>query len=110
MTAMKSRSRCPACGRRETRSTQANRRYWQLLSEASEKLRPAGVAYSVDQFHAYYKLRFLGGIDFALPNGQTLTEPNSTADLEPEDFAVYMQQVETDLAQRGVWLEQEIAA
>ncbi len=97
-------SRCPACGRKETRSTQANRRYWSLLTAASEKLRPGGQQYGVEAFHIYYKTRFLGAEEVMLPNHEIAVVTNSSADLEPEDFAVYMEQVEADLAERGVYL------
>jgi len=44
--------------------------------------------------------------DFQLPNGKTLVIPESSADLESEDFAVYVTQVEAALAERGVFLSE----
>lgn len=56
--------------------------YWSLLYLIAEKLRPGGVAYSAEQFHTYYKSRFLGCDDIPMPNGKTLTIPRSTASLD----------------------------
>lgn len=97
--------RCPACGRRNRRSNPANSRYWLLLHVAAAKLKPGGQTYSAEQFHIYYKSRFLGCVDFSLPNGKVLAIPKSSADLDVSEFAEYMQQVETDLADRDVFLE-----
>lgn len=97
--------RCPSCHRRLTRSSDANRRYWALLHLVADKLRPGGIAYSADQFHAYYKSRFLGCDDVKLPNGKTLTIPRSTAGLDVAEFSEYLDAVQADAAARGVWLE-----
>ena len=97
--------RCPTCGRREKRSNPANARYWLLLHLIASKLRPDGNTYSADAFHVYYKSRFLGCDDVALPNGRTLTIPRSTAQLESAEFANYAAQVEADAAERGVYLD-----
>lgn len=63
-----------------------------------------GVRYSADQFHMYYKSRFLGCVDVRLPNGSTLTVPRSTADLPADEFSLYLDQVQADAAERGVYL------
>lgn len=97
--------RCPTCGRRNRRSNPANARYWLLLHLAAAKLKPGGQTYSAEQFHIYYKSRFLGADDFTLPNGKTIPIVKSSADLDVTEFAEYMQQVETDLAERNVFLE-----
>ena len=101
--------RCPACGRRERRSNPANARYWLLLHTIAAKLRPGGKTYSAAQMHIYYKSRFLGCDDVALPNGKVLTIPRSTAQLESTEFAEYVTQVEADAAERGVYLDMEVA-
>jgi hypothetical protein len=101
---MTSPSRCPTCGRRHKRSNPANARLWALYGALSSKLRPDGKTYSPEQFHLYYKTRFLGATDQLLPNGVTLVIPNSTADLDVAEFSDYMDAVEADAAERGVYL------
>lgn len=96
-----SRGRCPACGRREKRSSVANARYWKLLTEASEKLRPQ---YGVKAYHVYYATKFIGANDLLLPNGKIHIEPESTSDLDTDEFSAYMTAVEADLGERGVFL------
>ncbi len=98
-------SRCPSCGRRNRRSNPANQRLWLLYHLAAAKLHPGGASYSAEQFHIYYKSRFLGCVDFALPSGKVIAIPKSTADLDTEAFNEYMAQVEADLAERDVFLE-----
>ena len=61
---------------------------------------------TAEQFHIYYKSRFLGCVDFPLPNGKVLAIPKSTADLDVSEFAEYMEQVEADLAERDVYLDE----
>ena len=94
--------RCPTCGRKHRRSNPANARYWALLHECAAKL--ADGKYSAEQFHTYYKSRFLGCDDVPMPNGKTLTIPRSTANLDVPEFSEYMDKVEADAAQRGVFL------
>lgn len=97
--------RCPTCRRRMKRSSEANRRYWMLLHLLSEKLTPNGVTFSAEQFHLYYKSRFLGAQDVILPNGKTMLVVESSADLDTGAFSDYMTQVEADANERGVFLE-----
>lgn len=96
--------RCPTCHRRIRRSSDANARYWALLHEIAAKLRPHGQSFSVDQYHAYYKTRFLGADDVALPNGEVLTIPRSSAELDASEFSDYLDRVEADAAERGVFM------
>lgn len=96
--------RCPTCGKRERRSVDANRRYWLLLHKIAAKV--AGGKYSADTLHVYYKSRFLGCDDVEMPNGKTLTIPRSTADQESPEFAEYVDKVEADAADRGVYLDE----
>lgn len=98
--------RCHACGRRYKRSTESNRRLWLLYHLAASKLHPGGNTYSAEQFHIYYKSRFLGCVDFPLPNGKVLAIPKSTADLDVSEFNDFMSQVEADLAERDVYLDE----
>lgn len=63
-----------------------------------------GQHYSAEAFHKYYASRFLGCTDFALPNGEVLTIPRSTADLDVAEFGDYFDRVQADCAERGVYL------
>jgi hypothetical protein len=71
----------------------------------SDKLRPDGKVYSPKQYHLYAKSRFLGSTDQELPGGKVMTIPNSSADLDVEEFSVFMEQVEALAAEHGVYLE-----
>lgn len=97
--------RCPTCKRRMRRSSEANRRYWMLLHLLSDKLKPNGQTFSAEQFHLYYKSRFLGARDEPLPNGKTLLVVESSADMDTAEFSEYMTKVEADANERGVFLE-----
>ncbi len=103
---MRKPARCPACGRREKRSSEANRRYWKLVSALSETLKPDGAAYGINAWHLWLKSRFLGCEDVKLPNGATIAEPHSSADLDPEEFSNYMTAVEAWAAERGCYLDE----
>src|SRR5574337_1463668 len=96
------RGRCPTCGRRETRSTEANAFYWALLHEIADRLRPQRQTYSADQWHTYFKTRLLGADEMTLPNGKTLLLPHSTADLDTSLFADYVSQVQAWAADHDV--------
>lgn len=69
----------------------------------SDKLEPTR---SPETYHLYCKKRFLGAKDHDLPNGETLTIPNSTADLDTDEFNEYMEQVEALAAEHGVYLDE----
>jgi hypothetical protein len=98
------RKRCPACGRLEKRSTQANARYWMLMHMIADNVKPEGKSYSVEAWHSYWKSKLLGCDEFTMPNGKTMVIPKSSADLEPGEFADYQTQVEAWAAERGVYL------
>lgn len=99
-------NRCPTCGRRNKRRNPQNAVYWALLHMLAEQLRPGGVTYSAEQFHTYYKSRFLGCDDIPMPNGKTLTIPRSTANLDVAEFSDYFDAVQADAAERGVHLSE----
>jgi hypothetical protein len=103
-------TRCPACGRREKRSSEANRRYWALVALVAENVKPGGNAFSIDQWHKWVKSKWLGCTDTRLPNGATLTEPNSSADLEPAEFSDFMTAFEAWAAEHGVYLPEAVSA
>lgn len=104
---MTSLGRCPACGRREKRSNEANRRYWLIVSALAESLHPGGATYGITAWHHWLKSRFLGAEDVALPNGANLVVPHSTADLSTDEFSDFMTQVEAWAAEHGVFLPDE---
>lgn len=91
--------RCPTCHRLKKRSNPSNARYWLLLHLISDGVRPKGEdgeprSYSPEAFHAYFKLRYIGADEMKLPNGKTINVPKSSAELDTEEFATYMAQVE----------------
>jgi len=95
--------RCPQCHRRYKRSNPQNAILWALyhLMAAREW---NGQTFNADQFHVYYKSRFLGCDDMTLPNGKTVTIPRSTANLDVAEFAEFFDKVQADCAERGVFL------
>lgn len=105
-----SRERCPTCGSTKKRSSEANRRYWALLHEISDKLLTKDeegnntVRHSADVWHLYFKQRFLGSNDITLPNRKVITQPNSSADLEVAEFSDYMDKVQAWAAEHNVHL------
>lgn len=96
--------RCPACGRKEIRSSEANRRYWALLHEIAEKVKPEGKEYSAETWHTYFKQKLLGNIEVNLPNGKTIQVPQTTTALDTSQFHEFSTQVEVWAANRGVTL------
>jgi hypothetical protein len=81
---------------------------WLLYHLAASKLK-TDEPYSAEQFHYYYRSRFLGCDDVRIPNGKVLTIPRSTAGLDVDEFNAYMTAVEADLAERDVYLEEMTA-
>lgn len=101
---MKTATHCPTCRRPIRRNSRQNALLWALYSRMSDRVW-GGKHYTPEQFHLYYKMRFLGADDVRLPNGQVLTIPRSTADLSVDEFSEYFSAVEADAAERGVYLE-----
>jgi hypothetical protein len=95
---------CPTCGRKRTRSSEQNRRYFALINEISDKLRPQEIQHSPEVWHVYFRQRFLGSKDVILPNGKTLLIPTSTSGLPVDEFNAYMMEVEVWAAEHGVYL------
>lgn len=102
--------RCPTCKRLKRRSNEANRRYWLLVHLIAEKLRPQGQAFSAENFHIYFKMRYLGADEMKLPNGKVAQIPKSTADLDKDAFNEFMARVEEFGMTHNVFLEDEIGA
>jgi hypothetical protein len=101
---MKTAQRCPACGRKQKRSNEANRFYWLLLHAIADKIKPNGEQYSVETWHHWAKMRFLGAEEIKMPNGKTLILPHSSADLDKGEFHEYVTQLEQWAAEHDVWL------
>ena len=98
-------NRCPTCGRVPRRSTEANKRYWALLAELSEKYKPKNIQYSRQTWHIYFRERFLEANEIKLPNGKTRVIARSTTDLDKTEFSEYLDKVQVWCAKQGVWLE-----
>ena len=99
------KNRCQTCNQLHKRTHPQNALYWTLLHIAAAKLKPSGVSYSAESYHMYYKSKFLGCDDVAMPNGKVVVVPRSTASLDVAEFSDFYTQVEADLAERGVYLE-----
>jgi len=76
------------------------------MHKAASSLKPQGVQYSPETFHIYYKMRFLGADDVKLPSGKVVVVPKSSAELDKGEFHAYVEQVEADLNERGVYLDE----
>ena len=96
--------RCPACGRKEIRSSEANRRYWALLHLIAERVKPEGVEYSAETWHLYFKQKILGNVETKLPNGKIIQVPQTTTVLDTSQFHDFSEQVQAWAANRGVFL------
>ena len=84
-----------------TRSSEQNRRYWSLLTEISEQLKPDGKHYSPETWHRYFKTKFLG-MDVIVVDGEpTLIEKSTTKEDVP-NFGDYMTQIEAWGSEHGV--------
>lgn len=97
--------RCPTCRRLHKRSHPQNAMLWALYHELAARTWN-GQKFSAEQFHTYYKSRFLGCDDIPMPNGKTLTIPRSTASLDVAEFSDYFDAVQADAAERGVHLSE----
>jgi hypothetical protein len=102
--------RCPTCKRVKKRSNESNRRYWLLLHVIADKLKPEGKQFSAESWHLYFKQRYLGCDDIALPNGKVIVRPRSSAELDKQEFAEYMYAVEAWANEHDVYLDEEVAA
>jgi hypothetical protein len=101
----KHKDRCPTCGRRNRRSNPQNALYWVLLHLAAARTW-SGQTYSADQFHLYYRSKYLGCDDVTIPGGKVMSIPRSTAALDVAEFSEYYGKVEADLAERDVYLHE----
>jgi hypothetical protein len=98
---------CHTCGRRKPRSVQQNRRYFELLTLASEKL-----GHNKDIWHEYFKQKFLPcriikiGMEEKLipyPTHDLPMHPDINNPNKP-NWETYTLCVESFLAEHGVYL------
>lgn len=86
---------------KSTRSLEANARYWVILTEISEQLRPDGREYSPETWHRFFKAKFLGK-DTVVIDGEVLLIERSTAKLKTRVFSDYTLQCEVYGVEHGV--------
>ena len=79
---------------KQKRSLQALRYYWAMLNQASEQIWIEGKVYPSAVYHELAKRRFLGCID--LPGGGLVAL--SSSDLNPKEFALFVENTEAWLA------------
>ena len=86
---------------KSTRSLEQNARYWSLLTEISEQLKPDGKQYSPETWHEYMKARFIGKDVVTIDGDITLVAKTSTT-LKTTEFADYLTCVEAWGVEHGV--------
>ena len=84
-----------------TRSSEQNRRYWSLLTEISEQLKPDGKHYSPETWHEYMKARLIGK-DVVIVDGEPFLVAKTSTTLKTAEFGDYMTQVEAWGVEHGV--------
>ena len=84
-----------------TRSSEQNRRYWSILTEISEQLRPEGKQYSPETWHEYAKARFIGK-DVVIVDGEPFLIAKTSTKLKVAEFSDFMAQVEAWGVEHGV--------
>ena len=97
------KKRCPACGQRERRTIEQNKRYWAMLNEMA-KHDVEGVFYDAKTWHAYMKQEYIGCEDVILPSGKPVTIVLSTAEMDVPEFNEFMDHVETFMGEHGWFL------
>ena len=100
-------NRCPYCGHAPKRNLEQNRRYWALLHDIADQLKPQGQQYSADTWHEYWKQRLLGAEEIKLPNGKVVSRSRSTSDLDKDEMSVYITQIEAWASEKGVISERD---
>ena len=86
---------------KSSRSLEQNARYWSLLTEISEQLKPDGNKYSPETWHEYMKARFIGK-DVVIVDGEPLLIAKTSTKLKVAEFGDYMTQVEAWGVEHGV--------
>ena len=75
------------------RSVDQNNRYWAILTDIAEQVKPEGKEYSPETWHEYFKARFLGK-DTMVIDGELVLVPKTTTKLKVVEFIDYCTQVE----------------
>lgn len=99
--------KCPACGRRRTRSTKANRRYFALVS-LCVPFTYNGQRWSKRQWHEFFKDMYIDPAVIELPSGKRAVRDPESSDLDSETFAEFMFKVEEWCNERGLFLPEEV--
>ena len=86
---------------KSTRSLEQNARYWSLLTEISEQLKPEGREYSPETWHEYMKARFIGK-DVVIVDGEPFLIAKTSTKLKVAEFSDFMAQVEAWGVEHGV--------
>ena len=98
--------RCPSCGRKKVRTTQANRRYFALVSQCVT-FTFNGQRWSKKQWHEMFKDMFIDPLVIDLPNGKRAVRDPESSDLDIDQFNVFMDKVEAWCGERGIFLPEE---
>jgi len=91
------------------RSIEQNARYWAILNDIADQLKPDGREYSPEVWHEYFKSKFIGK-DTVEVNGDVVLVPKSSTKLNVEDFGIFMTKVEVWAVNNGVQFEMDSAA
>lgn len=84
-----------------SRSLEQNARYWAILTDIAEQVKPNGQEYSPETFHEYFKAKFLGK-DTLIIDGDPVLVQRTTTKLKVMEFMDYMTQVEAWAVDHGV--------
>jgi len=85
---------------RKHRSLRANAYLWGVVYRTASEW----CGHDEEELHELMKTRFLPPRVVALPTGEELTGPGSTADLTTDAFAEYVAQVKRFFAEHGVYI------
>lgn len=85
------------------RSHEQNARYWAILTEIAEQVRPEGRQYSPETWHEWAKANFLGKNTIIIDGVPTLIA-RSTTKLKVKEFSDYCTQIEAWATEHGVRL------
>jgi len=83
------------------RTVSQNSRYWAILTEIAQQLKPNDQEYSPETWHEYFKAKMIGK-DTILIDGEAEVIAKSSANLEVQEFTDYMTQVEAWAIEHGV--------
>lgn len=99
--------RCEKCGRKRTRSSKANRRYFALVALCVPFVYN-GRRWSKREWHEYFKDLYIEPRLIELPDGRRVVRDPESSDLESDDFREFMDKVEVWCNENGLFLQEEI--